>query len=889
MARAQRRPSAIEQKTNQALNQLGKDWSTLTWNQDRAKLGPLPIFAWNMLAVLAFGVLIWLGTPPRLWTVCGLLLFLLWTVARAGSVMPRRRKTLQDIYAAVRERAGLPRGTAANPPRPEGHISVAEWGKNCRAADFTVTLSPDAKAALAQPFHQLAEKSVQKSVPTPASGQEWVFEWADETHMRCKAVDRENPNVFIRNHDRKMVNALCDKALFDGARNAETHEFALSVDDRKESERGGTVYHFPAKGTFHYGGFDADDPLFRERVTSTFDAKIPGPGVWIYDWSTDGELGFELVDDNDVRARRKKELSKIIADAYTLLGNKRGMRLDVEVPKWMPEGKTHPPHFPTRLRIDFGTLNLGDRRDRDRFEEGFDTAMGARYKGLVWLYDWQPGAATILEVMAVPESSKKARRKDTEKTLRNVIESKFGSSKNFVDCDILEWQPNLTEDGVALVQTAEVKFGAVDVTSNEMRDKFQGHWDSLTTDNDWHYAWDSAKGKVTITAVPPIPDAIHFPDPGTPDFDEAIERAKRGILRFGPQKGGGWLEWDMNDTPHGLVGGKTGSGKSVALSIVLFYAMYLPDLYEVIVCDPKMMDFIWTAEFPNIVKVATTDVELCEACGTTRQELEKRQELLKRVQVRKLSMMRGLYRDNPELERAHGPVPKRLILFFDEIADFLAPGSDEDIEELKKNARADLEKIGRLGRAMEVNIVAAAQKPDAKIVSTQLRSQLGFRLGVGPLDQYESEQILGSNHGTRFPASGTPKGRAWGYDPKNGYRQVQIMFLPDDSMTAEWDPTQTLLGTKDRIRTRLDELGFHQVQITNNAGGQEPRWVTMDDDAEGATVVEGAIEAPDNEPYSEDEDAVSDPETVEGDAPAPPGDDSPEPERARPAPPPRRP
>lgn len=1401
MARRPRRPSAIEQKTTQALQQLGKDWAALTFNQDRAKCGPLPIWAWNIAVFVALAALLWLGTPPRTWTACAVAIFTVWTVARAATVMPRRRTQVADIYAAVRERAGLPRGTATNPPRPEGYISVADWSTSGRAADFTVTISPDAKAGLCQPFHVLAEKAVQKSVPTPQAGQEWVFGWPDEAHMRCRAVPSDHKDVFIRNHDRKMINALCDRALFDGGRNGDTHEYALTVADRKESERAGTVYHFPTKVTFHYGGFDASDPLFREKVTAAFDAKIPAPGVWIYDWTTDGELSMELVGDDDVRARRKKEVSKIIADCYTLVGNKRGMRLNVEVTKWMPDGKTHPPYFPTRLRIDFGTLNLGDRRDRDTFEQRFDTAMGARYHKLVWLYDWQPGASTILEVLAVPDSSKKARRKDTERTLRNVIESKFGSARNFVDCDVLEWQPGVTKDGAALVQTAEVRFGAVDVTSNDMRDNFQGHWDSLTTANDWHYAWDSTKGTVTITAVPAIPDAIQFPNPGTAEFDEAIEAARNGVLRFGPQKGGGWLEWDLGETPHALIGGKTGSGKalacstpiitptgwrrlgdlavgdevfdengqptrvtgvydqpladtcfkitvsdgatvisddqhlwwtedraahvsrnlqhgsdgqhshtpnlsattvgavqaaaaaatpadtislnevaritglgvnelgpirriaasigpaeevrveqrhyhypsqivwqrqtvrdfnavalsdyivgrcrsatpgtaladhstalmaaavhcrdthadgvsmpelarmigvpaeqvhtwlpsaadtvpwehaqktvqvtvpektvtrhgptiplypkqalleavaeygqglrwdqrgtthlgqvrtlneirhtlrtddgsfnhivplagplqfpeqslpvapytlgawlgdgtsssgdiisedtaiidairadgyqveryssarrglthsygvaglaaqlralglietrtggeprkripgqylrsseaqrralfaglldtggtvaphgtvhfdhtnetlarqvvelarslgyrptitgrpaagnghthetvwrasfattdtvfrlprkrqahqarnrhattehhthryittvekvapcpmrcisvdsptrqflvgdamipthnSVALSIVLFYAMYLPDLYEVIVCDPKMMDFIWTAEFPNVRSVATSDVELCQACSQTRRELEQRQELLKRVQVRKLSLMRQMYRDNPQLEAQYGPVPKRLILFFDEIADFLAPGSDEDIEELKRDARADLEKIGRLGRAMEVNIVAAAQKPDAKIVSTQLRSQLGFRLGVGPLDQYESEQILNSNHGTRFPTSGTPKGRAWGYDPKGGYRQVQIMFLPDDSMTAEWDPTQQLLGTKERIRDRLTALGYQRVEITNAAGGREPRWVTVDSSAYIDTGPSGSDTSP---------------------------------------------
>ena len=139
-----------------------------------------------------------------------------------------------------------------------------------------------------------------------------------------------------------------------------------------------------------------------------------------------------------------------------------------------------------------------------------------------------------------------------------------------------------------------------------------------------------------------------------------------------------------------------------------------------------------------------------------------------------------------------------------------------------------MEKIGRLGRALEVNIIAAAQKPDAKIISTQLRSQLGFRLGVGPLDQYESEQILNSDHGTRFPSEGVPKGRSWGRDPKYGIHMAQVMFLPDDTSPAPWDPSITLGGAKDVVREHLQTLGYARTEITNSDGGVEPRWVKVE-------------------------------------------------------------
>ncbi|MFL0579486.1 LAGLIDADG family homing endonuclease [Dietzia sp. 179-F 9C3 NHS] len=1429
MARARRRPpSRFQQQAQQQGQRLLSDWATLTWVQDGTKLGPVPLVAANWLILALLAGLLYLGTPSRSWTGLALAGFLLYTLVRAGAVMPRRRKALTAIYTAMQRPAALPRSTSTTPVNPASYLSVASWGPKARPEKFTLTVGPDSPATTAPYLRTPLEQAIQKATPPPRDGQEWVFDWADASHVTATSVPAEDPRVWQRGHDRKMARSLGDRTLFDGARNAADHDYALTVEARTESEAGGATYPYPTKVVWAYGGFDASDPQFRERVTAEFDRKVRGPGVWVYDWTTDGELIAELVADDDLRARRKVVARKITSDVYSLIRTTKNSSIDCEVTKWMPEGKRFPEHYPVAITIDFGTLNLGDRRIRNKFEEDFDTAMEASHPGLTWLYDWTPGGTTRLVATAYPSRSEKARRKVTERNLRNVIESKFGSSKNFVDCDILEWQPQLSPEGAALVQVAEVKFGSMDVNARDTRDGFQDHWDSLSKDNDWHYSWDAPKGKVTITAVPPLPEALAFPPPGTPEFDEVIALAKRGVFRFGPQKGGGWLDWDLGETPHGLIGGKTGSGKaldtqtpictpdgwrtmgelsvgdrvfdeagrpttvtgvydqpltdtcfevkfsdgstvvcddqhlwwtetrttrvartqqrfyadtrhrrpwlapettarlraaaqkcrpddtatlpevaalagltpnrsgplralaasigaaeevrteartyhyreqivfqrqkvtlyeptaladflvtkvrsarsgslsehgtavmaaavglrdgsndrvcssdlartigvdkrqvnqwlqgaaavvphsldervvqltvpertvvrpgpavplypkqalldavadhgdrpmwdqrsattlgqvrtvneirhslrapgghanhsvpvaaalqfpeaclpiapytlgvwlgdghswhaqftsidpevadtvredgysvhtvgrpqgvngnvwtytvtglrtplrqsgllrtrtapggkhipraylqasqaqrrallaglldtdgtvgahgrvefdntnrqlaldvlelarglgyratitekaarldgrecgrtyrvafttrdvvfrlprkceihlartgsanpekhqhryivdirkvqprpmrcisvdsptrqflcgdalipthnSVALSIVLFYAMYLPDDIEIIVCDPKRTDFTWTPEFPSVVRFAATDTEICQAVAMTRERMDTAQTLLNRTQVRKLSWLRDKYAAEPDLESIYGPVPKRTILFFDEIADFLAKGADSDMEELKDEARASLEKIARLGRALETNIVCAAQKPDAKIISTQLRSQLGFRLGVGPLDQYESEQILNSQHGTRFPEAGTPKGRAWGYDPKNGYRQVQVMFLPDDSMPAPWDPSMTLQGAKELSRNRLTEIGYQQITVPNADGGEEPRWVILDEQSPGedGDAAATAGSSADAENHEEIDEAGAEPADTADPAPMP--------------------
>lgn len=331
----------------------------------------------------------------------------------------------------------------------------------------------------------------------------------------------------------------------------------------------------------------------------------------------------------------------------------------------------------------------------------------------------------------------------------------------------------------------------------------------------------AARHHDTITLPSPatgdLPDLLPFPEPGSRDFDEAIRLAREGVFRIGIDDTGRWVDWDLNTDPHGLIGGKTGAGKSMLLTIVAFYAMWLPDEYQLIVCDPKHLDFAWTAEFPNVVH-ARTDHDICSAVSDAKHQMDQRISLLSNQHVRNLNQLRS---------KGSETVPPRLLLLFDEMTDFLTRSSNEDFEAIKAEARGDLESIGSMGRAVGVNIIGAAQNPYPSIMSTRLRALLGFRVGVGRLAPFESQNILHSDHGTRFPDEEIPTGRSWAYDSKSGYRMAQLMFLSPEDLPLPGDDAVTMRGAGSMLREHLAGIERTAAPAESGSGGPRPETTGM--------------------------------------------------------------
>lgn len=186
---------------------------------------------------------------------------------------------------------------------------------------------------------------------------------------------------------------------------------------------------------------------------------------------------------------------------------------------------------------------------------------------------------------------------------------------------------------------------------------------------------------------------------------------------------------NLTHIPHILLGGSTGSGKSVLLKLLLMQA--LRKGAEVYIADFKGgVDFlkVWHEK----CRMCFTEEDLCDTLDRLVEELERRKSALKAL---------GCPNIDAYNEIAERPL-QRLIFACDEVAEVLdKTGRSKEDKELLAQIENRLSTIARLGRAFGIHLILATQRPDANIIPGQIKNNMDFRV-CGRADSVLSQIIL---------------------------------------------------------------------------------------------------------------------------------------------------
>ena len=181
--------------------------------------------------------------------------------------------------------------------------------------------------------------------------------------------------------------------------------------------------------------------------------------------------------------------------------------------------------------------------------------------------------------------------------------------------------------------------------------------------------------------------------------------------------------------PHILLGGSTGSGKSVLLKLLLMQALRKG-------AEVYIADFKGGVDFPQVWH------EKCRMCFTEEDLLYTLDQLAAVLEYRK-KVFKELSCPNIDAYNATtaNDLP-RLIFACDEVAEVLdRTGADSERKKLLSQIESRLSTIARQGRAFGIHLILATQRPDATIIPGQIRNNMDFRV-CGRADSVLSQIIL---------------------------------------------------------------------------------------------------------------------------------------------------
>jgi S-DNA-T family DNA segregation ATPase FtsK/SpoIIIE len=183
--------------------------------------------------------------------------------------------------------------------------------------------------------------------------------------------------------------------------------------------------------------------------------------------------------------------------------------------------------------------------------------------------------------------------------------------------------------------------------------------------------------------------------------------------------------FDLAAAPHLLVGGTTGSGKSVCLHALILSLMLRlpPPMLKFALIDPKQVEFATYQGSNYLYGEIATDVSTARECI-----LELVVEMEARYQSFKSAGVSNIYE-----ARRKGLALPYVVVFIEELADLLM--QDKEIED-------HIIRLAQKARAAGIHLVIATQRPDAKTFSGLIRSNIPARIALTVQKSTESNIIL---------------------------------------------------------------------------------------------------------------------------------------------------
>lgn len=197
------------------------------------------------------------------------------------------------------------------------------------------------------------------------------------------------------------------------------------------------------------------------------------------------------------------------------------------------------------------------------------------------------------------------------------------------------------------------------------------------------------------------------------------------------------LLMDISKTPHALIAGATGSGKSVCINSILMSLLYKnhPEELKLLLIDPKMVELAPYNDLPHLVSPVITDVKAAtQSLKWAVEEMERRYKVFAKYHVRNITAFnkKATYEDR---------MPK-IVIVIDELADLMMMAPQE--------VEQSIARIAQKARACGIHMLVATQRPSVNVITGLIKANIPTRVAFMVSSSVDSRTILDSGGAERL-------------------------------------------------------------------------------------------------------------------------------------------
>ena len=242
-----------------------------------------------------------------------------------------------------------------------------------------------------------------------------------------------------------------------------------------------------------------------------------------------------------------------------------------------------------------------------------------------------------------------------------------------------------------------------------------------------------------------------------------------------------WCEIDK--TPHLLVAGSTGSGKSVCINGIIASILMRtrPDEVKLVMVDPKKVELSVYNGVPHLLCPVVTDPKKASvALNKIVAEMERRYEVFEESHTKNIATYNSYIDDKNKNLDEDSKIPRMpyIVVIVDELADLMLVAS--------KDVEASIMRITQMARAAGIHLIIATQRPSTDVITGVVKANIPSRISFAVSSGIDSRTILDSTGAEKLLGKGDmlflPMGEA-------SPQRIQGAFIADDEIKKIIDYT----------------------------------------------------------------------------------------------------